>query len=510
MKKRLLIAQVEPPQKLEGGDYFYRAYAPGIAMAQEDEVYVINLTNDHRKKFEIMAKADILILNSVCDPDLLPVIAKRKSEGMLTVYEIGDNFDALEPWNPVYFFYENKENLGMVYRLANYCDAIQVTCRELKKCYGHLNINCEVFPNQILHVPSERPKKETPNLVLGWAGSHGHIEDIAEIAGCLSNWIMTQPDVSLYLMCSEPIWKLFDSLPQEKKKHIKPGAIEDYYDFLSEIDIGIGHMKDTPYNRSRSDVKFLEYAVSGVVPVMKRLEPYIGSVDHGKTGFLYANPEELTGILNQLVDNPARIRKITTAARKYVLRKRLQLKHGKDRTAFYRKELSGLKRDQARIGQSAESFEEWSKLEGAVRNNRHLELRPTRFENLLHDGLVASQLGKDQELAKQFFEEASAIDPDNYLSFLYGYSVLSDPVMSLRKALERNPDSLKAWILLGEELAKKGKIKEAFGCFNSAAMVCPQYEIPLLRAALLLEKLGERSQAENLYDKAAKLTINHF
>ena len=315
MKKRLLIAQVEPPQKLEGGDYFYRAYAPGIAMAQEDEVYVINLTNDHRKKFDIMAKSDVLVLNSVCDPDLLPVIAKRKLDGMLTVYEIGDDFDALEPWNPVYFFYKNKENLALVYRLANYCDAIQVTCDELKKLYGHLNNNCEVFPNQILHVPSERPKKDAPNLILGWAGSHGHMEDVAEIASYLINWIMTQSDVSLYLMCSEPIWKLFDILPQEKKKHIKPGAIDDYYDFLSEVDIGIGPMKDPPYNRSRSDVKFLEYAVSGVVPVMKRLEPYIGSVDHGKTGFLYADPEELTGILNQLVDNPALLNETATAAR---------------------------------------------------------------------------------------------------------------------------------------------------------------------------------------------------
>jgi tetratricopeptide (TPR) repeat protein len=239
------------------------------------------------------------------------------------------------------------------------------------------------------------------------------------------------------------------------------------------------------------------------------MEPYIGSVDHGKTGFLYAEPEELVGILNRLVDNSDLLKETATAAREYVLRKRLQLKHGKDRTAFYSKELSKLRKGHARIGQSAESFEEWAKLEGAVRKRRHLELRPTRFENLLQNGLVASQVRKDRELARQFFEEASAIDPDNYLSFLYGYSVLSDPVMSLRKALERNPDSLKAWILLGEELAKRGKIKEAFECFNSAAMVWPQYEIPLLRAASLLEKLGERSQAESLFDKAAKMTIHH-
>ncbi len=43
----LLIAQVEPPQKMDGGDYFYRTHAPGIAMAQEEGVYVVNLTSQH-------------------------------------------------------------------------------------------------------------------------------------------------------------------------------------------------------------------------------------------------------------------------------------------------------------------------------------------------------------------------------------------------------------------------------------------------------------------------------
>jgi len=46
----LLVVQVEPPQQEDGGDYYYRTYAPGLAMAQEEGVYVINLTNVHRHK----------------------------------------------------------------------------------------------------------------------------------------------------------------------------------------------------------------------------------------------------------------------------------------------------------------------------------------------------------------------------------------------------------------------------------------------------------------------------
>lgn len=503
----LLIAQVEPPQKTDGGDYFYRTHAPGIAMAQEEGVYVVNLMNQHRRKAEIMTQVDILILKNICDPDILPLIRDRKKNGKLTVYEIADNLSALQPWNSVYFFYKNKENLVLVNRLASCCDALQTTCRELKRLYGHLNDNCEIFPNQISHVPHERPVKRGTEVIIGWGGSHGHLEDIAEIADSLIEWINTQPNVSLHLMCSEPIWKLFDPLPEHKKRRTLPGTIDDYYNFLRGIDIGIAPLKDTAFNRSRSDVKFLEYAVSGVVPVMAFLEPYTNSVDVGKTGFLFKDTTHLITILNQLLENTSLLREITKAARQYAIQERLQIQHGRDRLDFYSNRLKQLKRHDFQDKNVSKYFEEWSQLEGAVRNRRHLQFQSTRFENLLHDGLVAMQIVDNEKLAHQFFEEAAALEPENYLPFLFGASVSPDPIMSLNKALELKPDSIKAWTLLGEEFAKNGKIKEAFKSFDSAVKVYLDYEIPYLRVAALLKKLGERSQSDRFFKKAKEVSI---
>ena len=96
----LLIAQVEAPQDEGGGDYYYRTYSPGVAMAQEEGVYVINFTNVHRRKEKIMMEADVLILKNICDPDILPVIKKRKEQKKLNVYELADDICAIPPWNP--------------------------------------------------------------------------------------------------------------------------------------------------------------------------------------------------------------------------------------------------------------------------------------------------------------------------------------------------------------------------------------------------------------------------
>ena len=95
-----------------------------------------------------------------------------------------------------------------------------------------------------------------------------------------------------------------------------------------------------------------------------------------------------------------------------------------------------------------------SKLEGALINERHLQLQETRFENLLHDGLVAMQIHRNKGLAYKLFEEAVLLEPENYLTFMFAASISSDPIACLCKALKQEPHSIRTWILLGEEFLK--------------------------------------------------------
>ena len=511
----MIIAQVEPPHMAYGGDYFYRTHAPGMAMAQEEGIYVVNLTSQHRMSLEIMSQADVLILNDICDPDLLYLARERKSRGKPTVYEIGDDLTSLQTWNPVYFFYKNPENVALSLRLASYCDALQVSVPYLRSVFGYLNGICEVFPNHIMPPPDQDQTRKHSHIVIGWGGSHGHLEDVAEMARPLMEWIASRTDVVLHLMCSEPIWRLFRELPDHKKMWRKPGSIEDYYRFLSYVDIGIGPIRNTPFNLSRSDVKFLEYAVSGTVPVMACLEPYQHSVREGETGYLFKSQEELIGILNRLMADRNLLNRIADNARRYVLDERMQMKRGRERTDLYTQLINqqdpkeSAPAEAGRQSGKKSGFEKWSGMEGAVRNERHLRLMPTRFEECLYSGLVASQVDEDKDKARQYFETAEQLEPLMYQTYLFGYGVSPDPIGSLGKALQLNPNSLKATLLLGEELAGIGDVLKAFESFDAAIRIFPDYDIPFLRAAVLLEKIGEQAQAETMYDKAKQLAVRH-
>jgi glycosyltransferase involved in cell wall biosynthesis len=506
--KTLLIVQIEPPQDIQGGDFYYRTYAPGVCMAQEEGVYVVNLTGEHRLRKELAESADILILKNICDPDYFPIIGKRKSQKKPTVYEIADDLLSLQPWNPVYSFWKHLENRTLFQQLAKACDGLQFTCNRLQEIYGRLHPNRAVFKNQILEFPAARKKvpRDPDHVVIGWGGSHGHMEDLSEIAGPLVQWIGERPGVSLHLMCSEEIFSLFENLPRQRKKRIAPGSVGEYYDFLSGVDVGLIPLKDTAYNRSRSDVKFLEYSAAGVVSVVRRMHPYLESVTHGKTGLFFDSPAEMIASLNRLIVEPGLIERISQAARGYVLAERRQPDHVHERVSFYLE--TG--KDTGLTGYGSwnvkDTFERWSGAERALTEGRYLHLLPGRFEDMLVNGLVAMQVHKEEGTAREMFAEAAHMEPANYLPLLFGSSISGNPVESLVRALKLEPDSLRAWVMMGDHLGNAGKVVEAFRAYEAAAKICPEYTASFSRAVDLLRRIGQEAEAEELLTRVRQMT----
>jgi tetratricopeptide (TPR) repeat protein len=507
-KEPLLIAIIDIPQNITTGDYYYRTFSPGVALAKEKDVYVVGLSNIHPEKFDIINNADIVILNNICDPDLLPVIRKRKEKGLLTIFELSDDLNALQPWNAVYEFYQNKENSALIYRLANYCDKLQFSAYELQKLYGRLNAINKVFPNQILDLPPERASNNNDEFIIGWGGSHGHLEDIASISDQLIKWIMSKPKARLYMMCSKPIWDLFKELPEDKKRHFPTGSLTDYYKFLSEIHVGIAPLQNTGFNRCRSDVKFLEYAVSGVVPLLSNLEPFRFSVVHGKTGFLFKDEADLINTLDLLENNRQILKDVSASAKAYVIRQRLQSDHINERLELYRNCIQP-KRSMKKGHPDPESlFDHWCNFQGAVKNDRLLILSNTEFEKTVYSGLTLMQNKSDKTSANEYFEKASLLEPQNYLPFLFSSQTSTAPIAQLSKAIELAPFSIKAHIQMGEEFARQGKIADAITYFTRAMEIFPKYEIPLLRAGNLLKSIGKHDQAEELFRCASDLQIS--
>lgn len=484
-----LIAQLDAMHRSRGGDWYYRTFAPGRALAALEGVHVVNVDQAHRKLPLILEHADVLIMNGVCSVDLLPVIQQRKAARRLSVFEINDDVQEIQPSNPLAGFFAQPDNLRLFRRLAWSADALQYSVPELERLYGWLNPRGRVFLNQVVAPPALRgPTSDGVNI--GWGGSAGHLEDMAEVAPALMAFVVAQPSVTLHLMCSDKIWSLFDALPSERKRRTPVGSIDDYYAFVAQLDVGIAPNRDAGFNRARSDVKFLEYAGWGAVPVVQRLAPYLTSVRHGQNGFLFDTTAELIDLLARLVADAGERQRVRGQAHDYVQRERLQAQHASERLSFYEQLMP-----EAPAGSEPERlFGELAQLDGAEVVGRHVMLAHTPYESRLHDGLVLLQTPGGGERGAALLRQASALEPTQALPEMF-LGVQLDAEAELCSALLKDPRSVQALLALGSHYLERAQYKPALERFLAAAQLAPGYEMPFAYAARALQKLGALKEA---------------
>jgi O-antigen biosynthesis protein len=91
---------------------------------------------------------------------------------------------------------------------------------------------------------------------------------------------------------------------------------------LARLDVCIAPLADNPFNRCKSDIKFLEAAVVGVPLVASKVGQLGDTVRHGRNGLLAGTAEEWNEALTTLIGNPEWRRELAETAREQVLRER--------------------------------------------------------------------------------------------------------------------------------------------------------------------------------------------
>lgn len=451
-EKPFLLVQIDPPTRELCGDHYYRTYIPLFALGNGSPYfYTVSLTNEHRLKNSLLLTADVVILNLIADPDIVPYVAMRQKRKLVTVYEWNDDVYNVPPWNPQYRFFTQSHVRKTMERLAGMADAVQFSSPLLEETYGWLNKRRITFINHLLVIPDiEANLREDNMLEIGYGGSAGHLHDVASIAPALSAWINSRKNVRLNIMAAKPIADLFSSIPSSQFRLFPTGSIIEYYNFVKQLHIGIAPLLDTPFNRSRSDVKFLEYAAHGVAPVLQRTYPYIETVKHEETGLLFKDAYECISKLERLLNNPKEMKRIAQNARNYVLKERMMFQHVKEREKFYLKLIENHQPNRERIKGGGGNFLKIRDIEGAVSWGDYVMLTPSSFETAIRNGLSALAEGNHDE-ARHYFSIAAKIDRRNYLPYLYQAECTLDKSEKSRllfEAIKRNPHSIMARCML--------------------------------------------------------------
>jgi tetratricopeptide (TPR) repeat protein len=301
--------------------------------------------------------------------------------------------------------------------------------------------------------------------VIGWGGSLGHLEDLRSIAPPLIAWLQQHRHVRLEVMGDPRMAELFRQLPADRFRFQLAGSLRNYLGWLESIDIGLAPLLHTEFNRCRSDVKFLEYASRGVVPVLQRLDPYLPLAE-GETALLFSDHHEMLACLDHLHENPALRQSIAQAAYDHVRAERLLEQHVPRRLAFYRRLVerinpSGPAPEQPLLQAAATpliSLPGWQRI-----GPDHLRLNlNTLAEQQRAVGIAALQKGAMEEAAEAF-----------------------------SAAVRLDPGDAHALTFLGHCLQRQGRMREAQASFERAISLDPLLSRPVRALARLHRRAAD-------------------
>lgn len=207
-------------------------------------------------------------------------MAVRETHGYRTLMELDDNYlrpapyqygKANTPWKRTR---AEAQAMGGGYsnEMHKLCvpwmDGLIVSTDFLANAYEEYNANIWVCPNSVDPDDWQYEREEHDAFRIVYYGSPSHGVDAPLVTDGLK-WAAKQPGVEVWTVgFNNPAWSFpHQSIPWandlvEARKH------------LFKFDLGIAPLKSNAWADAKSDVKALEYAMAGVMPLVQQSEPF--------------------------------------------------------------------------------------------------------------------------------------------------------------------------------------------------------------------------------------------
>jgi hypothetical protein len=187
-----------------------------------------------------------------------------------------------------------------------------------------------VFANQIGFLPVPHAPTEGPvRVFLGGYNRHDDWTEIMKFANRVLGYF--QDRVAVGVVHNRNI---FDALKVLNKQLTPRCSRQAYLKLLATCDIALMPLRDTPFNRCKSDLKFIECAAHGVTSLAPTTLCDATLVD-GWTGVLYRSAPEFMVGLQRLIQEVDLRTRIVGTGRKYVAEYRMHADHYEARHAWY-------------------------------------------------------------------------------------------------------------------------------------------------------------------------------
>lgn len=335
-----------------------RVHMPNAFFMTEPNVFIV--ASPVGKQYHLFEQEQfeqrIFINQRMCFPsfavglDFFNVLRKKE---ILFISEMDDH--------PILWEDDYKKTAWINFRAVH---AIQTSTPYLADYFRQFNPHVTVFANHLRRLPPPRDfdaefKQKRPVTI--FFGALNRDGDFIELLPLLNKISKQYGKKVAFKILSRR--NLFEALQAENKEFVGDmrryeGQFVTYEEYEAAIrasDIALLPLRDNEFNRSKSDLKFIECAGNGAV-VLASPVVYANSVEEGNTGFIYRDEREFTNKLNLLIRNKNLRRMVAEKAYAYVKRERLMSQHYEERLEWYRELLTRLPELTAEAERRIEKF----------------------------------------------------------------------------------------------------------------------------------------------------------
>ena len=263
-----------------------------------------------------------------CDSPVNQILAKYGTQGNVLLHELDDH--------PVI----SKQMLEDNYFSFRAVSAVQTSTQYLADFLHEFNPYVYLFENQLEALPERRTFDVPKDRVTIFFGALNRRPDWEPLMPAINNAIQRHGDRLYFRVVSDH--GFYQALQTEAKEFtggMQDGSIvapyERYTAALHASDIALLPLRDTEFNRAKSDLKFIESAGHGAT-VLASPTVYAGTVHDGETGLIFRSPKEFAQKLDLLIRRADLRRTLAENAYRYVAEHRLLDQHIDDYIHAYR------------------------------------------------------------------------------------------------------------------------------------------------------------------------------
>ncbi|UBU47512.1 glycosyltransferase [Cobetia amphilecti] len=253
-----------------------------------------------------LAGANLLIVRSLGERWVRLLERHRERFGRI-VYLIDDDLGAVTRTDGLPAAYVARLS-GLAMRqpaLLALADEVVACCEALVAQLGREHANVSLLTPPMLTPETELADFTPSDWTIGYHGTRAHRDDIAHLAPALTPVMASHPQARLEIMMGRHVPESFCAIARLETPEALPWKAFQQYQATRRIQIGLAPLLETPFNRGKSWIKFLDITAMGGVGIYSRRAPYTDIVEHGVDGLLVGDdPADWQAALEQLLADP--------------------------------------------------------------------------------------------------------------------------------------------------------------------------------------------------------------